>query len=158
MGLDLASFLWKKKGGVVTHGQTLYENELHVPLVIYLPNQAGNGHLHKRIPNPVDATDVAPTLRALLGLDQLAPSHGESLLPLALNGTPQLRPGAFAETRLPYARLQALRIGEDKYIFDHLLTTVQRFDLDADPKERSPRLGTPSDYKRLTAWLYGTQP
>lgn len=141
-------------GGVITHGQTLYENELHVPLIMYLPNERGNGSVHRRISTPVDATDVVPTLYSILGMTETAPAHGESLLPVALDGAAQRRPGAFAETRLPYARLQALRVGSTKYIYDHLLSTVQVFDLDRDPLEASPRLGTREDYSKLGAWLY----
>ncbi|MEE2779978.1 MAG: sulfatase-like hydrolase/transferase, partial [Myxococcota bacterium] len=119
--------------GTRTHGQSLYEEELHVPLLIHVPGVKG-----KRVKSPVDLTDVLPSVLDALGRKPRFPTHGETLLPHAINGTPLRTPEAFSEARLSYARLQALRVGDEKVILDHLLGTVERYDLKADPEERDP--------------------
>ncbi|MDP6946407.1 MAG: sulfatase-like hydrolase/transferase, partial [Myxococcota bacterium] len=124
--------------GVQTHGQSLYEEELRVPLILYLPAPSGRGFASKRFAPPVDLTDVAPTLLQAVGLRPSLPMHGESLLGPALANQPLRTPEAFAETRLPYARLQALRRGAEKIVVDHLSGTAWRTDLTLDPEERHP--------------------
>ena len=124
--------------GVTTHGQSLYEEELHVPLIIYLPKVAQPGFAAKRISWPVDLTDVTPTLLQAVGAAPRYATHGESLLAPALDGAPLRTPEAFAETRLPYARLQALRQGSLKTVVNHLSGTAWQNDLATDPREESP--------------------
>jgi arylsulfatase A-like enzyme len=126
--------------GVETHGQSLFEEELHVPLIIYLPNDAGRGFASKRIPWPMDLTDVTPTLLHAVGATPRFPMHGESLLGPALDDHPLKTPEAFAETRLPYARLQALRQGPTKTIINHLTGTAWQTDLRTDPNEHAPNV------------------
>ena len=118
-------------------GRSIFEEELHIPLIIYLPEAAGRGFATRRLPAPVDLTDLAPTLLDAVGLPPLRPMHGESLLPHALDGKPLRTPEAFAETRLPYAKLQALRVGADKIVVDHLSGHTSRVDLSRDPGERA---------------------
>ena len=124
--------------GVFTHGQTLYAEEVHVPLVIHLPPGANGSAVAKRIADPVDLTDVTPTLMDALGVKSRYPMHGESLLPRALTGRPLRTPEAFAETRLPYARIQVLRRGDQVVMLDHLIGTSKRFDLATDPGQLQP--------------------
>ena len=138
--------------GVFTHGQSLFEEELHVPLVLYLPSSAGTGFDSGRVPAPVDLTDVVPTLLDAVGLQPRTPVHGESLLGHALADAPLRTPETFAEVRLPYARQQALRLGGDKIIADHLVGVVRRYDLAADPLETSPTVGNAADLEALQAW------
>ena len=124
--------------GVETHGQSLYEEELHVPLIIYLPSASKPGFAAKRIPWPMDLTDVTPTLLQATGVAPRYPMHGESLLGPALDNLPLRTPEAFAETRLPYARLQALKQGTLKTVVDHLSGTAWQNDLLSDPGELRP--------------------
>ena len=138
--------------GTFTHGQTLYQEELHVPFLLYLPTADGKGVRHGRVEAPMDLTDLTPTLLDALGIAPKHPMHGESLLPHVLTGTPLRTPEAFAETRLPHARLQALRRGNDKIILDHLIGTSMRFDLAADPFERSPTPATPEAVQEVGKW------
>ncbi|MGB0589034.1 MAG: sulfatase-like hydrolase/transferase [Myxococcota bacterium] len=126
--------------GVETHGQSLYEEELRVPLLLYLPNDAGHGVATKRIPWPVDSTDITPTLLHAVGAEPRFPTHGESLLAPVLDDHPLKTPQAFAETRLPYARLQALREGTTKTVINHLTGTAWQTDLSSDPDEQTPAL------------------
>lgn len=139
--------------GVWTHGQSLFEEELHVPLVIYLPNARGDGFKAARVTAPVDLTDVTPTLLDAVGVSPNSPTHGESLLAHALTGRPLKTPEVFAEVRLPYARIQAWRQGDDKWLFNHLTGHVSRFDLRADPGEQDPLEPTPESLQRVSRWI-----
>ena len=139
--------------GLFTHGQSLFVEEVHVPLVIHLPQASGTEPLAKRISDPVDLTDVAPTLLDALGVKALYPMHGESLLPRAIADTPLRTPEVFTETRLPYARLQALRRGDEVVLLDHLIGTVKSYDLSTDPGQHQPTLGDKKAADSMAKWV-----
>jgi arylsulfatase A-like enzyme len=62
------------------HGTFLFDEELHVPLVLRLPKAA---HAGRRVKEQVRLLDVAPTVLDVLGLQPATPLSGASLLPLA---------------------------------------------------------------------------
>jgi arylsulfatase A-like enzyme len=65
------------------HGQSVYEELAHVPLIIHFP---GGEHGGKRIETPVSLVDLMPTIFDLIGRSELCEGcRGRSLLPL-LNG------------------------------------------------------------------------
>jgi arylsulfatase A-like enzyme len=70
--------------GRMWHGQSVYGEMMHVPLVVRWPAGLEGGRV---IDEPVQLVDVMPTLMDLSGLDQPKGVQGQSLLPL-------LRPGA----------------------------------------------------------------
>jgi arylsulfatase A-like enzyme len=59
------------------HGTTLYEEQIHVPLVVRLP---GNEHAGTRAPWQTRLLDVAPTLTSALGLNAHSSWEGSDLL------------------------------------------------------------------------------
>jgi len=123
-------------GGFEHHA--LWQEVLHVPLVIHVPSAVRTGWAGRRVETPVGLVDVLPTLLELLGLP--VPSHvqGDSLVPLVEAGSP-FRPWLFAQPQ--YTGDAALRAGPWK-----LLRTgdeEQIFDLARDPGERRARPGTP---------------
>lgn len=61
------------------HGNSLYDEVIHVPLLVYFPGWRGGG---VRIPEPVHTIDILPTIREYLGLEASLHAEGESLLPL----------------------------------------------------------------------------
>lgn len=68
--------------GELEHGLFLYQETIHVPLVIKLPGV----HTAKREATPVEQIDLVPTLLAEAGLPKPSFLHGRSLMPL-LQGT-----------------------------------------------------------------------
>ena len=124
-----------------------------MPLVIHLPRAKGVAPLAKRISDPMDLTDVAPTLLDALGLKAPYPMHGESLLPRAIADVPLRTPEAFTETRLPYARLQALRRGDEVVLLDHLIGTVKSYDLATDPAQQDPTFGDLEAANSMAKWI-----
>jgi arylsulfatase A-like enzyme len=63
--------------GGFDHGRTLYEEVVHVPLVVRLPGAAGGG---RRVTTLARQVDLLPTLLALLGLDAPGDLPGVALL------------------------------------------------------------------------------
>ncbi len=115
--------------GGLQHGSRLYDEQLHVPLLVRLPSAAGAG----RRGEVVRLLDVVPTLLELLGLP--APEH--------LQGQPLPGLSAGSERRPVYAEeqnegLQSLRIGDTKYLRHG--DREELFDLASDPGERSNQL------------------
>ncbi|MEZ4269043.1 MAG: sulfatase [Myxococcota bacterium] len=138
--------------GVYTHGQSVYEEEIHVPLIVSLPDQAIAASA-RRIAEPLDLTDLTPTVLDALGLPPGPPTHGETLLPLALAGHALRTPEAVCEVRLPYARLVAWRRGDAKVIFDDRVGVTRTYDLAADPAEASPTHGATPTVTEASEWL-----
>src|SRR5258708_28545491 len=110
--------------GENTHGVFLYDETLHVPLLIKLPLNRAAG---KRIETRASLVDVEPTIRNVAGVSPPSEMQGQSLL-LALKagtgpnggGLPEDRP-AYAETDYPHrafgwSALRALRTGKYLYI------------------------------------------
>lgn len=98
--------------GTFLHGATLYQEVLHVPLILAAPGLAA-----RRVSAPVSLVDLAPTVLDLLGAPALAGAQGRSLRAL-MEGRPQASAPVFAETVLTPDRSQlvAVRLGDRKYI------------------------------------------
>jgi arylsulfatase A-like enzyme len=98
--------------GQFLHGATLYQEVLHVPLIIAAPGLGA-----RRVHTPVSLVDLAPTVLDLLGAPALGTAQGQSLRAL-LEGRPRARTALFSETILTPDRSQlvSVRLGERKYI------------------------------------------
>lgn len=108
--------------GETAHGVFLYDETIHVPLVIKLPGERSSG---KRVERRAALVDVTPTILQTVGVPIPKEVQGESLL-----ATMETAPGStapvtadrpvFAETVYPrkafgFSALRALRTG--KYLF-----------------------------------------
>ncbi len=71
--------------GSVGHGHSVWEELLHVPLIVRLPGLEAKT---VRIPADVGLVDVVPTLLDILGEPAPGDLSGRSLLPLLLGGVP----------------------------------------------------------------------
>jgi arylsulfatase A-like enzyme len=125
------------------HGHTLYEELLHVPLIVRAPGLAP-----RRVRAPVSLVDLAPTLLDLLGLPRPLSFQGRSLVPLMRGGDLEPAP-ILAETdigRRGDVRKVAVRLGSHKLLAHSAVGErgtlsgrgLQLFDLDQDPRELHP--------------------
>lgn len=115
--------------GEEEHGFLLYEETLHVPLIVAAPGLVAAG---TRISSPVSSVDLMPTLLRLLATSP----------PAGLNGVDLFQPqgparALYAETLYPFeefgwSALYALRDADLKYIE---APTPELYDLQADPRE-----------------------
>ena len=114
------------------HGLLLYEETLHVPLIIASPAGLPRGI---RVPTPVSLVDIYPTLAELVDL-QSPPVQGHSLVPLCRGSRTHPTP-IYAETLYPrrrfgWSELRALRDGSRKLIDS---SRPELYDLREDPRE-----------------------
>ena len=123
--------------GRLMHGAHLYEETLHVPLVI-----AGPGMIAGRVSELAQGIDLFPTVSALLELSPSPELPGQNLL-----GARQPR-AVVSETlngRLPDgtgAALVSLRTPSWKLIHAPALGRSELYDLEHDPAEREDRFAT----------------
>jgi arylsulfatase A-like enzyme len=127
------------------HGQTLYDEVLRVPLVIF-----GPGVAHGRsIDEPVSIIDVMPTLVDLLELPLDADFSGVSLRPLlgTSEGPPAVGEEPSDAPRVLYSETAArgggiaIRRGDHKAIFHLDEGRVELYDVAHDPSERQDLVG-----------------
>jgi arylsulfatase A-like enzyme len=151
--------------GVFGHGTSLYQTELHVPLLIVPPGGAATAQV---IRETVSLRDLAATIVDVLGLEDGSPLPGDSLarywdktsLKAAardVSSAPALAevvpddPLHHDSLGLPPKTwpLGALHAGGWKYIRREGDLREELFDLRADPGERRDRAGDPAARERL---------
>jgi arylsulfatase A-like enzyme/uncharacterized membrane protein YozB (DUF420 family) len=138
--------------GSVLHSHTLYEELLHVPLMLRVPAWRDRA---RRIPERVSMLDVLPTLLELLGVPAPASLRGSSLLPRlrgeALPAEPIVSEG------YPYGRaLQSVSADGFKLIRSLATGETELYDLGADPGEQTDLAqARPEVRDRLAAFLDG---
>jgi arylsulfatase A-like enzyme len=134
--------------GGTSHGYSLYDELVRVPLILYAPGLLPEG---LRISNPVRLLDVYPTLCDLLGIDVPAGLQGRSLMPL-IQGAADWRdlPVMSEKTEDPGGRRARSGMGVGMSIIDggwklicnlrsadgRNLPRYELFDLSRDPGEQ----------------------
>ena len=118
--------------GEMEHGFLLYEEALHVPLVLRAPGRIEAGRV---VPGPASLIDVMPTALALLGVPVPGGVQGRDLL--AARAADAEDRALYAETLHPFeefgwSAMYALRRGPLKYIAS---PAPELYDLAADPGE-----------------------
>jgi arylsulfatase A-like enzyme len=122
------------------HG--LYEENVHVPLLMRLPGRIPAG---RRIPGLARLTDIAPTVLEAIGLAELAPQEGmtgQSLWPVLTGARTRRVPrDELYLTECTWMRKRAWRRGEWKLIEAlepdfHGFPPLELYNLTADPGER----------------------
>lgn len=120
--------------GGLYHGTTLYQELVHVPLLLALPGDERPAVVSE----PVSLTDLTPTIVDLLGIDTDVAFDGRSLRTM-LHGDPMPDHVVFAYNTSYTAsneRQAALIEGDLKLIEDEARGTLQLFDLREDPGEQ----------------------
>lgn len=120
--------------GQWTHTKTLFEELIHVPLIIRFPGGMGKG---LRIKTVVRTIDIAPTLLETLGIPVPAEMEGDSLLPIIRGEDDRDRP-AVSQTQTALYSMDCLVRPPFKYIERVESGEVVRslYDLEEDPKEK----------------------
>ncbi|HZQ70247.1 MAG TPA: sulfatase-like hydrolase/transferase [Terriglobales bacterium] len=116
--------------GEDTHGVFLYDETIHVPLLLKLPQ---NQMAAKRIPSKVRLVDVAPTLLEVAGLPVPSQMQGESLLRIAKSSggdQPVYSRSDFPQRAFGWSSLESWRAGKYLYI---RAPKPELYDLSADP-------------------------
>ncbi len=131
--------------GEQRHGMFLYDETIHVPLLIKLSGQRAAG---EHIDNRVALADVAPTVLKAIGLPVPAAMQGEPLLPSAASSDtapeanrPIYSESDYAHRAFGWAVLQSWRAG--KYLFIKA-PKAELYDQSADPAATHNLFGSSS--------------
>jgi hypothetical protein len=133
--------------GNFTHEETMFDEELRVPLVLCAPPSAGLGE--GRVSSALVSTlDVMPTVAELAVGATVQPLGGKSLVPYLRGAAPE--PHAFLrfEGWLPDHHTQAVVSGCYKWMRDLDAEWEALFDLCRDPGELDDRTAESSDVVR----------
>ncbi len=142
--------------GSFRHGQNMYDHQLLVPLIVYLPPD-----LRRRLgldPEPVASVirqqvrlvDLYPTIMDLLAIPLAHPVQGRSLRPL-LEGRALPPVEAFAENTNVKTERKALRSERHKLVQTLGAGRLELFDLLEDPGEQINLAAELPDLARLMA-------
>ncbi len=118
--------------GHVDHGHSLYEEQLHVVMMVRVPGYARR----QDVRTPARTLDLFPTLFDMLGIPGPPGVDGSSLLPQLRGDEATDRP-TFAETdyRL-FVHRRAMRSGRYKLVLDLQDGGRELYDLETDPDEK----------------------
>lgn len=139
--------------GRMSHGLSLYEEVVRVPLVFHAPQRIPPGHRGR-----ASLLDVVPTLMDLLGLgssQELASLDGVSLAPVLRGEARAAGPRTFL-FHLDHIDGTALALtrGRDKIVLVRQPYRKELFDLESDPRERRNLLDQEEEqFARLAANL-----
>ena len=115
--------------GEETHGIFLYDENIHVPLLLKLPqNRAGKATAHVRL------VDVAPTVLQVAGLPVPPQMQGQSLLRAMRQpglGEAVYSASSFSQHAFGWSRLEAWRAGKYLYI---RAPQPELYNLESDPE------------------------
>jgi len=119
------------------HGRTVYNEVMHVPLLIHDP-----GAPAQVVTTPVSLVDIAPTVLGLAGLPAPAGMNGRSLAPTVLTGAPAPTDRVVLGELLPDYRITGDLVTGfvDGWhlIWDRTADTLQLFSLEHDPLDQAP--------------------
>ncbi len=134
----------------IGHGHTLYQELLHVPLIVCLPPPAGRTRV---IRTRVRLKDLYATILDMLGLPPTKGTSAASLVPL-LEAEGADRP-VLSESIRWGTQKRALAVGNLKCVEHEATGRYELYDLAQDPRERHDlAAGRPADLDRLKAALH----
>jgi arylsulfatase A-like enzyme len=116
--------------GRLEHGKQVYEESIHVPLILHVPGMAAR----RDRASVVQHIDIAPTLLQLANVPAPEQFHGRSMVPLLVGA--ELAPvAAVSQTSWREHHATALRSGEWKLVVDRVKDRPELFHLPSDPGE-----------------------
>jgi len=131
--------------GKFQHAKSLYDEVLHVPLIVRFPRAVSPG---ARVAEPARLSDVLPTILDLAGIDAPDDIDGASLL-----APDRVAPESiYARIRIDGFDLDAVRAHPFKLIRDRATGETALYQTEADPLEGEP-LDSPGEHARLEALL-----
>lgn len=118
------------------HNSSVYEQQIHVPLLIKAPGLTG-----RRVGATVSLVDVLPTLYDLVGFEDAHVRHGRTLLPMMLAEKDDEEGYAYSELFVRFggqlaANPRAVIRGSKKLIWHRTKDVFEAYDVVADPLER----------------------
>lgn len=116
--------------GGIEHGHTLYQELLHVPLILCGPGFRGG----ETVQATVGQLDLLPTVLSAMGVEVPSTAHGVDLSLLSDSSRTLPSSGILWGNQKQACVLR----GEEKVIWDAAIDVSQAFDLSEDPGETDP--------------------
>ncbi len=113
------------------HGHSQYEEQLHVPLFIKLPEQTAS----RTVNGLVGTVDIYPTILELFGFESGNDYAGQSLLPVLNGGVPDPDRWVISESTLWGPEIKSITTDTHKYILTIPTGAEELYDLVRDPGE-----------------------
>lgn len=132
----------------VKHGDTLYEEQIHIPIIIRDPFHFPS---EQRIGSMVGTIDIMPTILRLLNISVPAECEGKSLIPLIKDEKNFFIDNLFFEEDLDGIIIQAIRRKQWKLIFYPKTNKLVLFNLEKDAEEKHDMA---TEYPELASSLY----
>jgi arylsulfatase A-like enzyme len=128
---DHGEEFWDHNG--FEHGHSLYGEVIRVPLIMVVP---GMDRGPKKISQQVRLIDLAPTILAILGIQEGKTIQGKSLLPLMMDGKDVFDRTAFSGALLYGNEKKAIRNENFTLIYELETGNVELYDIVKDPLEK----------------------
>jgi arylsulfatase A-like enzyme len=146
-------------GGLGHHRNKLYQELIHVPLVMVLPGREAAG---KVIETPVSTIDLMPTILEIAGVLLPDDIPGKSLVPLLRGETMPPRP-LFAEVNDFKSNTRAIIEYPWKYLYNMGLDYGELYNIESDPREKNDVNDQQPEIrdgmrKSLDTWMEQTKP
>jgi arylsulfatase A-like enzyme len=138
----------KKDHGSLLHSANLFDELLHVPLII-----AGPGIKPRRVKTVVSTLDIPSTMMDLAGLKKSPAHRGMSLVPYLKGQSPPHPPVFFEKHRRQDTPLKGMLDWPHKVIGNMKWKTVRVFNLETDPNERKPLTNKTMDATKRKALI-----
>ncbi|UCH33867.1 MAG: sulfatase [Armatimonadota bacterium] len=137
--------------GAFGHHRQIYQDELHVPLIIAAPTSVKGG---RSVDEPVQLVDLMPTLLDLCGIrEQVSGARGQSLMPLLTGRSGYREQDIVASVSEPdqsedVELMRSIRRGDWKLLLKVRESKTELYDLAADPGEQHNLAGRGLDVER----------
>ena len=138
--------------GGISHGNTLYEEQLRVPFLVKLPGNACAGEVRDGL---AEFVDIAPTILDAFGLASDSRFQGASMLGM-IQGDGTSKPMAYASLSLGDKLQRAAKSHVYKYIDDVARQEKLWFELTRDPGETAPLEVPPEEALPLARYALAT--
>jgi arylsulfatase A-like enzyme len=148
VGADHGQEFWDHGG--YYHGHTLYDELIHVPLLISAPG----GRRGLRVSEPVAMLDVMPTLFGLAGASTPTSYVGRSLADTVMRGTTVYPRPVFSDSNIYYEPAETV-VADGYKLVRHLVSRrLELYDLRGDPQQLHDMAeARPDMARRLTGLL-----
>ncbi len=138
--LDRAYFLFTSDHGEElfehgdwSHGQNLYDHQLHIPLMVRPP---GGLPETRRIEDIVESVDLMPTILALAGAPAESTAQGRDVSGLFQGRADPAETATYATATQWHPGLHSIRTRNHKLLFDRDTRELWLYDLVQDPEEQ----------------------
>lgn len=121
-----------------SHGQNLFDHQLHVPLLIRNPKGQQGG---RRVEKITELIDLMPTLLSIAGAESEAPMQGQDISSYFFGNPPDDARVSFATATQRNPALHSLRTKRHKFILNVKTGQSRLFDILADPGEKKGHPG-----------------